>query len=194
MSRPHKCLVITADGVPVDKVSAERAIVHVMQQKAYILLAQEGKEFRSQHESWPVPAVIGLLKYIKLPDHYYGAANLSVNALLKRDNWTCQYCGRKKHELDEDEILTRDHVLPVSRGGEDKWENVVVACLTCNNKKGDKTPLEAGMKLKTSPYAPTRAQLHRQFHQYIEKVRQGHISSEELVDDDDTSDLHGDYL
>jgi hypothetical protein len=188
MSRTYRCLVITADGVPVEKISAERAVVHLMQGKAYMLLAQEGVNFRSMRETWPVPAVIAMLKYYKLPGHYYGAANLSGNSLLRRDSWTCQYCRRQKHELADDEFLTRDHVFPLSRGGEDIWENVVTACISCNNKKGDRTPEEAGMPLIYPPYAPTRRELYQQFHSIIDRVADGHLSSEEIVETDDAPD------
>lgn len=189
MSRPHRCLVITADGVPVAKISAERAVVHMMQGKAYMLLAQEGREFRSMNETWPVPAVIALYRYRKLPSHYYGPATLSPHNLLRRDSWTCQYCGRQKHELDSSEFLTRDHVFPVSRGGEDIWENVVVACITCNNFKGDRTPQEAEMPLLKKPEAPTRSELYSQFQGILDRVVAGHLSSEEIVTEDDAPDV-----
>jgi len=60
----------------------------------------------------------------------------------------CQYCGKKNVQL------TLDHVLPRSRGGIDSWENLVTACVSCNNKKGNHTPEEAGMKLMTVPKKP----------------------------------------
>ena len=70
---------------------------------------------------------------------------------MQRDKNTCQYCGSTKH-------LTIDHVMPVSRGGENTWKNMVTACFSCNNKKGCRTPEEAGMKLMSKPGRPT--QLH----------------------------------
>lgn len=181
--RQHRCLVVTADGVPVARISPERAIVLVMQKKAYVIQAQEDHIFRSKTITWPVPAIVGLTKYHKLPGHFYGSARLSVNALLRRDNWTCQYCGRRKQELRRTEFLTRDHVFPVSRGGEDRWENVALACNTCNNKKSDKTPAEANMVLLRVPFAPTRWQLNGRFQRILE----------ELVhpDNDDAMELSG---
>ena len=63
----------------------------------------------------------------------------------------CQYCGAKPTK----QLLTLDHVMPRSRNGNTGWENMVVACLKCNNQKGDRTPVEAQMALKRKPKAPT---------------------------------------
>jgi hypothetical protein len=73
--------------------------------------------------------------------------------LFERDRYLCAYCARTYPRTE----LTRDHVLPKSRGGRDVWENVVTACRTCNSfKKRDRTPAEAGMQLVYLPYAPCR--------------------------------------
>lgn len=160
MARRHKCIVMTADGIPIAKISPERAIVLVMQKKAYLIRAEADNFFRSRDTVWPVPVVVGLTRYYKLPAHFYSHARLTINALEKRDEYTCQYCGRHKNQLGRGEILTRDHVFPQSRGGEDRWENVVLACVTCNNQKGDRTPEEAHMPLLKRPFAPNRWQLN----------------------------------
>lgn len=180
MSRRHRCVVITADYVPVARISPERALIHVMTNKAVLIYAQEGEVFRSAKQIWPVPAIIRLKRVYKLPGHFYGGARLTTHTLAKRDNWTCQYCGRKKHELRENEFLTRDHVFPVSRGGEDIWENVVTACITCNNRKSDKTPEEAGMKLLRAPKAPRREELHSKAMEIVRKVDAGEIPMVDL--------------
>jgi 5-methylcytosine-specific restriction endonuclease McrA len=64
-----------------------------------------------------------------------------------RDRYTCQYCQQVLNTGD----LTLDHVIPRSRGGETTWENLVACCNLCNNKKGNRTPDEAGMKLLRPP-------------------------------------------
>lgn len=79
---------------------------------------------------------------------------LTNRALFRRDNHTCMYCGGRM----SGRWLTRDHVRPVSRGGEDRWENVVAACRACNQIKDNRMPAEAGMKLLALPYAPNAAE------------------------------------
>jgi hypothetical protein len=79
---------------------------------------------------------------------------LSNRALFKRDANLCMYCGIQFMTRD----LSRDHVKPLSQGGEDTWENVVTACKRCNNHKGSKTPEEARMELIAIPFAPTHAE------------------------------------
>ncbi len=75
-----------------------------------------------------------------------------TNAMLfARDRHLCLYCGQAWPR----QQLTRDHVLPVSRGGRDEWENVVTACAACNAKKGSRTPQQAGMPLLAIPFRPS---------------------------------------
>ena len=76
---------------------------------------------------------------------------LSNAALFARDRYLCMYCGRRCTRGE----LTRDHVMPLSRGGHDIWENVVSACLACNLKKGGRSPQQAGMPLLAVPYKPS---------------------------------------
>jgi hypothetical protein len=75
----------------------------------------------------------------------------SRRGLLQRDE-CCQYCGSREN-------LTIDHVLPLSRGGPYTWQNLVIACLRCNNRKGNRTPVESGMVLKREPLAPSTGQV-----------------------------------
>lgn len=79
------------------------------------------------------------------------APSLTNLALFARDRHVCLYCGDHYHRSE----LTRDHVLPLSRGGRDCWENVVSACLDCNVRKGGRTPQQAGMPLLAIPYRPS---------------------------------------
>jgi 5-methylcytosine-specific restriction endonuclease McrA len=91
-----------------------------------------------------VPSVIRLLEYRRIPMQ---ARSLSRKNILMRDRYTCQYCHRT---LPSGE-LTLDHVVPRSRAGESAWENLVACCNPCNNRKGSRTPEEAGMKLARLP-------------------------------------------
>jgi hypothetical protein len=79
---------------------------------------------------------------------------LSNHALFRRDQHICMYCLSKYSDAN----LSRDHVIPLGQGGTDQWTNVVTACKWCNQKKGCKTPQQAGMKLYALPYAPNYAE------------------------------------
>lgn len=79
------------------------------------------------------------------------APSLSNTALFARDQSLCLYCGNQYNKSE----LTRDHVIPVSRGGPDRWENVVTACWSCNVRKGSRTPAQANMPLLAVPYRPS---------------------------------------
>ncbi len=79
---------------------------------------------------------------------------LTNRELFLRDARLCMYCGSRH----KDGALTRDHVRPMSRGGADRWSNVVTACRSCNTRKGDRTPEEAGMPLLAVPYVPNWAE------------------------------------
>jgi len=86
--------------------------------------------------------------------HLYTAPPLTNRELFRRDKHTCLYCGREHR----DSNLTRDHVKPLSRGGRDKWRNVVTACKRCNARKGSRFPEEAHMPLLAIPYVPNLAE------------------------------------
>lgn len=78
--------------------------------------------------------------------------SLTNGSLFRRDGHLCMYCGRTF----SDHQLTRDHVIPVSKGGQNTWANVVAACKRCNNHKGARSPEQAGMKLLAVPYTPNQ--------------------------------------
>jgi hypothetical protein len=87
------------------------------------------------------------------PQGWTPLAPALTNALLfQRDRHVCCYCGAQKRA----DLLTRDHIVPISRGGADTWKNVVTACKPCNQKKGAKTPERAGMLMLYVPYVPSR--------------------------------------
>lgn len=126
----------------------------IMLEKAELLHDDPHKRVSTAQESFSFPSVIRLRRYIHLPYH---KIVLSRRNVMKRDDQTCQYCGRKSD-------LTLDHVLPRSRGGRDSWENLVTACTRCNVRKGNRTPEEAGMPLKTQPYRPVHITFFRNGH------------------------------
>lgn len=141
-------LLLNATYEPLNVVSTRRAIVLVIMDKAEIVESSDGY-IRSESLSLPQPVVIRLVYYVQVP-HQDNVA-LSRRALFNRDEWTCQYCGRRFPKSQ----LTIDHVYPRSRGGKTTWDNVVCACQKCNTTKGDRTPQEAGMRLLKRPRQPS---------------------------------------
>ncbi len=98
------------------------------------------------------PAIIQVLTYLKLGRREVPSP--TTKNVIARDNYKCQNakCGRSyRHELSQ---LTKDHVVPLSRGGKNVWDNVTTLCHRCNNKKGNRTLDEMGWKLLTQPKAP----------------------------------------
>ncbi|MAF31105.1 MAG: HNH endonuclease [Magnetococcales bacterium] len=114
-------------------------------------------EVNSPSVSLAVPCVIVLKRFVSPPTH----PPFTRRNLLLRDMFTCQYCGEaglnQGQKLGAN--LTLDHVYPKSKGGPKSWQNMVAACASCNTKKADRTPKEAGMMLNFTPYQPTMREL-----------------------------------
>lgn len=141
-----KALVLNATMEPLCVVPARRAVVLVLGGKAD-LLHEAGSVYRSEHLAFPVPSVVRLRRYVRVP--YRRRAPLSRRGVFIRDDHTCQYCGKAAENV--------DHVQPRSRGGAHVWENVAASCTRCNARKKDRTPEEARMYLRRRPYAPSAA-------------------------------------
>jgi 5-methylcytosine-specific restriction endonuclease McrA len=140
-------LVLNASYEPLSVVSTQRAVVLLLKEKAQIVEAAEAW-VRAQSWSIPQPLVIRLVYYVRIPHRL--SLPISRRTVLARDNFTCQYCGGHPDRSE----LTIDHVLPRCRGGKSTWDNVITACSRCNQIKGDRTPAEAGMRLRTTPQKP----------------------------------------
>jgi 5-methylcytosine-specific restriction endonuclease McrA len=151
------CLALNASFEPLTIVPARRAIRLVLDRKAEVLEAHPHRVFRSERERVPVPLVIRLVRFVHVPHRF--RRQVTNTFLFARDGYRCQYCGRHRSELRGRHFLTRDHVLPLSQGGDNSWENVVAACSPCNNKKADRLPREAGMALLTTPAEPNYVHL-----------------------------------
>ncbi len=109
---------------------------------------------RSERVEVPVPAVVVLKRFIPTP-RKAGVFNAPTKRnVLVRDGFACAYCGRRLSM----NTVTKDHVMPRSRGGQDTMGNVVAACLPCNGTKANKTPAEAGMTLRVTPRSLTEAE------------------------------------
>jgi 5-methylcytosine-specific restriction endonuclease McrA len=151
------CLALNASFEPLTLLSVRRALRLVIDRKAEILEVDESRVFRSERREMPCPVVIRLVSYVHVPRKF--RRQVTNTFLFARDGYSCQYCGRHRSELKGREFLTRDHVVPVSRGGANDWGNVVAACSPCNNRKGNRLPREVGMKLNTHPKEPNHVEL-----------------------------------
>ena len=151
------CLTLNASYEPLTLVPTRRAVRLVLDRKAEIVEAEEDRHFRSESERVPVPTVIRLVRYVHVPRRF--RRQVTNTFLFARDDYCCMYCGRHRSELRGRQFLTRDHVLPISRGGGNTWENVVTSCSPCNNRKGNRLPSEAGMELLTEPREPNYVHL-----------------------------------
>jgi 5-methylcytosine-specific restriction endonuclease McrA len=140
-------LVLNATYEPLSVVSVKRAVVLLLKEKAELIEAAQAK-LRSENFALPVPLVIRLVYFVKIPRRV--SLPVTRRGVLSRDHYTCQYCGVAPPR----KYLTVDHVLPRSRGGKTTWENVVTACEKCNGRKGSRTPTEANMKLLSDPRRP----------------------------------------
>ncbi len=114
--------------------------------KAELVLDDKRKMLRTVNRSFPWPSIIRLSFFVSVP---YKRVVLTRKNILRRDSYKCAYCGRS------DLPLTIDHILPKAKGGTDSWENLICACTVCNNKKGDRTPIEARMELLYRPFRPS---------------------------------------
>ena len=151
------CLALNASFEPLTVVPARRAVRLVLDGKAEILEVDGDRHFRSERSALPCPSVIRLVRYVHVPRRF--RRQVTNTFLFARDRYSCQYCGRHRSELRGRQFLTRDHVLPTSRGGLNSWDNVVTSCSPCNNRKGDHLPSEAGLKLMTTPSEPNYVHL-----------------------------------
>ena len=144
MDRLHKpVLVLNASYEPINICAARRALVLVL--KGVASTEEHAQtHIHSSRQSIKLPSVIRLLEYRRIP---HQTRALSRKNILMRDRYTCQYCLKASPSGE----LTLDHVIPRSRAGETTWENLVACCHQCNNRKGSRTPEEAGMKLARAP-------------------------------------------
>ena len=147
-------MVLNQNYEPLSICNVKKAIILLFLDKAEIIVESDTRVLRSISRIIPLPSVVKLLHYIKVP---YKNIILSRKNILRRDNHQCQYCGNGHGSL------TIDHIMPKSRKGDETWENLVCACVDCNNRKGDRTPDEARMPLMKKPIRPNHVMFLRQF-------------------------------
>src|SRR5271156_4882457 len=134
-------LVLNASFEPLHIVTWQRAIQLLFQGKVEVV-EESDQEVHTVRMTIRVPAVLRLLTYVPLTKKKQIVRFSRANVFL-RDHGVCQYCGRQYAKNQ----LTLDHVIPIVQGGKKSWENIVTACKPCNQRKGGRTPTQAGMKL-----------------------------------------------
>ncbi len=141
-----RVLILNQSYEPITVCSVQKAVILLYLDKAEIVAETEGRWIRSVSQRLPFPSVIRLRRYKRVP---YKQIMLSRKNILRRDGHRCQYCGTSASPL------TVDHIVPRSHGGRDTWENLVTACVRCNNIKSNRTPEHAGMYLRSIPRKPS---------------------------------------
>jgi 5-methylcytosine-specific restriction endonuclease McrA len=138
--------LLNASYEPLGSVSFKHAVKMLFREVAIVEEAHADRMIGPHR--WP--KVIRLVRYVAAT-WMYRPAGFTRAGVLERDRHRCGYCGAR--------ATTIDHVLPASRGGGWSWLNTVAACGPCNSRKSNRTPREAGMRLRVEPWVPTRAQL-----------------------------------
>src|SRR5688572_27337508 len=141
-----RVLVLNASYEPINVCTMRRAAVLVLKERAEVIEKRDGV-LHSERLELERPCVIRLIRYVRVPRDVH-RRKITRRAVLARDSYTCQYCGR------ESAGLTVDHVIPRSRGGTSGWDNIVAACAPCNRRKGNRLPTEASMPLRKHPKPP----------------------------------------
>ncbi len=157
--------ILNSDFTFHQKTNFRKAFSLLQRGKAEVLKYYNDKIVKlANGNTLPIPKILRLLSMVSIihkREILYSKKNLFI-----RDNYTCGYCGEEfKKQIKKrivtkegktiEVFLTEDHIIPESRGGKTSWTNCVTACSTCNQKKANKTPLEAGMRLLKKPYSPT---------------------------------------
>jgi len=134
---PSRCLLLNIDYSFLDILEWQDAVCLMIEEKAHPL-STYNEPVRSQYISFMAPAVLQMKYYVKTKSKKNKFNSVSRKAILIRDNFKCQYCGCSL----SNGTATLDHVLPRSRGGLHKFDNVVASCKSCNNLKDDMTAKE----------------------------------------------------
>jgi 5-methylcytosine-specific restriction endonuclease McrA len=147
----EQTLLLNATYEPLKVVHWKKAITLWCQGKVEVISVYD-REVHAVSVSFKLPSVIRLLRYIRIKRRFDYVPFSRAN-IYARDRHRCQYCGHPSPTSE----LTFDHVVPVAQGGRKDWENIVTCCVSCNRRKGGRTPEEAGMRLVAPPRRPASA-------------------------------------
>jgi len=140
-------LVLSAAYEPIERITWQRAMTLLVAGRAELVEEYEDRHVRTVRYAYAMPSVLRFVHALKWRAR---GVRFSRQNVYLRDGGRCQYCRRvvPRH------AATYDHVMPRSRGGRTSWDNIVIACLRCNQAKGNRTPEEARMRLASAPVEP----------------------------------------
>lgn len=141
-----RTLLLSQSYEPIKVISWRRAFILLTLGKVEVL-EEYDENVRSVNLMFKVPAVVRLLRAFR---RHRKPVKFSRVNIYARDKYRCQYCSNKSPIAD----LTYDHVIPRAQGGKTTWQNIVTCCYSCNGNKGNRTPQQAGMKLRRKPVQP----------------------------------------
>lgn len=155
-----KLLLVDRSGIPQGWISPKKAIKFYVKNEIIWELGETVAKFESANLKVSdrivvePKAIIGIKGSAQglLKSGHLMTGKVGRKMLFARDRWCCAYCGEKFPES----TLTKEHIIPQSRGGDSGWMNLVTACLSCNTRKSNKTPEEARMSLLYVPYVPSK--------------------------------------
>ena len=148
-----RVLLLNFSYEPLGTVGVARAVCLWFRGAVFVEENDGDNVLHSPSTTFPVPSVVRLRHYIHVRRNSRETTMKRARIYI-RDRYRCQYCGRHAVELKPREALTRDHLIPLSRGGTNDWANVVTACSPCNTRKGNRLPEEIGMHPLTHPVEP----------------------------------------
>ncbi|MCP3958032.1 MAG: HNH endonuclease [bacterium] len=178
-------LVLNAAYQPVNRVSWQEAFRMVFTGRAEIVETYTDRVIRSAREVFPVPSIVRFVR--KVTYVFRGGVKFNRKNLYLRDKGRCQYCGDRVPS----NAFDFEHVIPKAQGGRTRWENIVVACIPCNQRKGNRTPSQAGMRLRSKPMRPRflpgagsasliwSEGMPRTWRDYLHSVRYWHVALED---------------
>lgn len=142
----EQTLVLDVSYQPVQRIIWQEAIVLVLKKAAFVI--EDHPEKYINTVSWKVgmPSIIKLVR----PNKRRKAIKFSRHGIYLRDKGRCQYCSAKLRKSE----MQYEHVIPRSQGGTTCWENILMSCMPCNQKKGGRTPQQAGMRQLSVPVRP----------------------------------------
>lgn len=155
----ERCVVLNSDYSFLSIVDWKKALILLIKGKTEVLKYSDIEIRNGEGEVvTKLPLVMKLIKLVRMI--YRNKVPFSKKNVMIRDGFKCSYCDSKDN-------LTIDHIIPAAKGGKTSFDNCVCACLSCNNKKRNRTPSEANMFLKKRPYSPTISEfIHIKIKQY----------------------------